>query len=373
MKIYGLLKNCILSVVTILISSMILSGANVQALASDTEDVKAEPAKVVTIPAKDITTPSVKISPSTEVKPLLGGTFIQYWLCSDWDLERWAQEYEMLKDIGINEVILQYTFNSKDKYTLYPTKLPGYTCNDVDMISNALTAADSSGMNIRIGLAYNSDWWNKGSSDIDWLNIEAEANKAAAEEIIKLYGHHQSISGWYIPYEFSQFTAPTPETQTNFNNFLKEITTGIKSKSDKDIMISPFYISILPWFNSLTTWTNTLQTILKDTSINIVALQDSIGVGFNTTSHLADLYSYTKKATDFLGIKLYADTETFTVTSSGNIPADIDRIKTQLSIEKSYVEGFLAFSINHYQNKYSSDESPVKSYNDYQLYYLENK
>jgi hypothetical protein len=136
-------------------------------------------------------------------------------------------------------------------------------------------------------------------------------------------------------------------------------------------MIAPFYNSNYSSSYSLSEWTATVQTALKDTGIDIVALQDSVGAGYNDLSQIADVFSYTKKATDSLGMKLYADTETFTSTSSGNVSAPQSRISSQLSDEKSYVQGFVAFSIDHYQNNNVSTQ--ISYYNDYYNYYLKNK
>jgi len=102
-----------------------------------------------------------------------------------------------------------------------------------------------------------------------------------------------------------------------------------------------------------------------------VALQDSVGAGFNKMILLDSLYSYTKKATDAIGIKLYADTETFVAKSSKYASASQEQISQQLSAERKYVQGFVAFSINHYQNgNIAGQES---NYNDYYNYYLANK
>ncbi len=41
---------------------------------------------------------------SAEVK--LSGTFIQSWLCSAWSDERWEQELSMLKELGMEYIVL---------------------------------------------------------------------------------------------------------------------------------------------------------------------------------------------------------------------------------------------------------------------------
>jgi len=277
-------------------------------------------------------------------------SFIQYWYAKDWDMARWIEEFMMLKEARVNELIIQSIADTKDKFTVYPTTMEGYTCNNVDMISNALSAAEYVGMKVRIGLGFSSDWWFKNAMDLNWLLSEANENKKIFNEIIEKYGNYASIGGWYIPYEFYQFTALTKSHQNNLNIFLKEIAGEIKSKSDKDIMISPFYNSNYSWVMPLDRWGRMIVNVMANTGIDILALQDGVGVKHNDIKYLDNLFAYTKKSTDKLGIKLYGNVETFETTSQGNIPATKERISIQMLLHKPYVEKYVTFSLNHFQN-----------------------
>ena len=314
---------------------------------------------------------SIDMRIETQVKPVFKSSFIQYWLAKSWDYDRWINELTMLQNIGISEIILGEIADTKAKYAVYPTKITGYTCNDIDMVGTVLKAADSVGMKVRIGLGTNSNWWIMNAYSQLWLNIEAKINKTIVREIVELYGGHSSFQGWYIPYEFYQLTAFTKTQQSYLNSFLKQITYEMKLSSTKDIMIAPFYNGRFSLLVSLPTWSKMVENILKETRIDIVALQDSIGADFNKMKLLDSLFSYTKKATDALGIKLYADTETFTAKSSNYASAPQERISQQLSVERKYVQGFVAFSINHYQNRNIVGQE--SNYNDYYNYYLVNK
>lgn len=311
-------------------------------------------------------------NPTIPLKPVFQSSFIQYWYSQDFDSNRWKQELTMLKKLGINEIILQTIADTKNKYAVYPTKLPGYTHNDVDMLENVLEEADSLSMKVRIGIGFNDEWWDKKAIDMTWLNNEAAVNNEIIDEVVKTYEHHSSLSGWYIPYEFFQFTALSSKQQSNLNSFFKQMTSEIKLKSpDMDIMISPFYYEKLSIDALLPAWSSMIYSILNGTGIDILALQDSVGVNYNSIDKLDDLFFYTKKGTDKAGIKLYAVTETFATTPSGNSPASQDKISKQLSQVEPYVEGFIAFSINHFQN--ANEPSQVDFYNIYYEYYSSNK
>lgn len=303
------------------------------------------------------------------VNPVFQSSFIQYWYSEDFDRERWKQELVMLKKLGVNEIILQTIADTKTKYAVYPTSLPGYSHNDVDMLENVLSEADLLSVKVRMGIGFNDEWWNKRAVDQTWLNNEASANKAIIDEVVNLYGNHPSLNGWYIPHEFDQFTAITSMQQSHLNSFLKEMVLEIKQKtSDKDIMISPFYNGRYSLNSLLPAWSSMINNVLDGTGIDILALQDSVGVGYNSIGDLEDLFSYTKKGTDQAGIKLYSVTETFITTSSGNVPVPQFNISEQLFRVKPYVEGFVAFSLNHFQN--ANEPSQLENYNQYAEYYL---
>lgn len=316
------------------------------------------------------------VSDSLFVKPIFESSFIQSWYCKNWDTARWLSELSMLKDIGINEVIIQNTVDTTpaEKFASYNTSLAGYTSNVVDLLENALTAADTLGMKVRVGTADNDDWWRKGASDNAWLANEANTNKLIIDEIVSKYASHPSFGGWYISYEISNITATTSQEQANLNTFLKTIVSEMKLRTPREtVMISPFYNSNLSVQGSLTNWATAIDNIFRGTGVDIFALQDSVGVGYNTMDQLSGLFAYTKKGTDAAGLKLYANTETFTSIPNDNVTAPIERIALQITAESEYVTGYTAFSINHFQGKYCDDLAKVAGYNDYMTYYLAHK
>lgn len=308
--------------------------------------------------------------------PLFESSFIQSWYCKDWDFTRWQNELTMLKDVGINELIIQNTFDTTpaNKNASYKTIIPGYHSNSVDLLENALTAADAIGVKIRLGTGDNEDWWRKGASDSVWLAGEANMNKQIVDEIASKYTFHPSFSGWYLSYEISNITATTQSEQSNLNTFFKSIVSEMKAKtSNKSVMVSPFYNSQLGAQGSLTNWSITLKNVFKGTGIDILALQDSVGAHYNTVSQLPSILAATKEGTDAAGLRLYANTETYTSTPTGNVPASQNQIVLQMEAAEPYVTGFTAFSINHFQGKYSDNLSIAAGYDAYKAYYYNSK
>lgn len=306
-----------------------------------------------------------------KIQPTFRSSFIQYWYCQNWNYDRWIEEYRMLQKIGINEIILQSIADTKLHYAVYPTKMEGYSSNSIDMVGTALLAADSVGMKVRIGLGFNDDWWSIEAQLQAWLEHEAEANSVIVTEIITMYGGHRALAGWYIPYEFHPLMALVCIQQSNLHRFFKKIAGTIKLNSKETIMIAPYYNARLSGPVILTLWSNMIRRIFQDTGIDIIALQDSIGVGYNTLDDLDEIYAYTKKVTEEIGLILYAVTETFEETEGEKLPAPHRRILKQLSRESAYVRRFIAFSINHYQN--GNEPTQINNHEDYYRYYLHHQ
>ena len=277
-------------------------------------------------------------------------SFIQSWYAKDFSKERWIEEFVMLKEKNIDEVILQSVFDTFHKDCFYKTSIKGFNTTNIDMIKNCLEAAKETNCKVRIGLGESKLWWIHGVLNKRWLLKEAELNKAFFDEIFNLYGKHSALSGWYIPYELSDYFIITKGQRKNINKFLKDITESIKGKSDLSLMISPYFSIRGPRILTIKTWQKALKEALKDCKIDILALQDSIGAGFNNLNNIEKLFKYTKKATDDLKITLYADTETFKKRRGRFISATDEEFLERAYIIKNYVKGHIAFSINHYQN-----------------------
>lgn len=117
-----------------------------------------------------------------------------------------------------------------------------------------------------------------------------------------------------------------------------------------------FYNSNYSWVMPLKSWSKMVENAMRDTGIDILALQDGIGVKNTTIKQLDSLFSYTKLSTDKLGVRLYGNVGTFDSTPEGNVPASKERIKSQLLIQKPYVEKLVAFSLNHFQRNQDKNQ-----------------
>lgn len=277
-------------------------------------------------------------------------SFIQSWYAKNFSKERWIDEFVMLKEKQIDGIILQSVFDTMHKECFYETDNTSFKKNSVDMIQNCLDAAKETNSKVRIGLGESKLWWTLGTLNKHWILKETDINKTLFNEIFEKYGHSEAISGWYIPYELSDYFIVTKRQRKNINKFFREISENIKKKSNLSIMISPYFNIRGPRILTIKAWEKALEKTLDGCNIDILALQDSIGAGFNTLKNIEKLFLHTKKATDNLNITLYADTETFKKRRGMLISASQEEFLERANIIRNYVKGHVAFSINHYQN-----------------------
>ena len=61
--------------------------------------------------------------------PALRGSFLQPALGDAWTLKEWRDEFHYMRDAGLDQMVLQWTADSKEKTTIYPSGVPGYGQN----------------------------------------------------------------------------------------------------------------------------------------------------------------------------------------------------------------------------------------------------
>jgi chitodextrinase len=279
-------------------------------------------------------------------RPALRGSFLQPALGDAWTLQQWRNEFHYMRRAGLDEMVLQWTADSKEKITIYPSGVAGYTQNTKhDVVDRALDAADASGAQVYLGLQINDDWWMIYLTDKSWLNNQAKLSNVLADDLWKRYGHHESLIGWYLGFEVDNIATTSAEWDNlvafyrTVGNHLHKLTPG------KPILISPFFSTTADLSSSQ--WQTMWEYILKRSPIDILALQDGVGVGHATTKDLPTWFSAVGNAIQNSRpqMQFWADTETFNVDSE---PQVIHSIVNDMRAVRPYVSSYLSFSFNHY-------------------------
>jgi hypothetical protein len=295
--------------------------------------------------------------------PTLRGSFLQPALGDAWTLKQWSNEFGYMRTAELNQMVIQWTADSKEKTTIYPSGLAGYTQNTKhDVVKRALDAADASGAQVYLGLQINDDWWTKYLTDKPWLKNEAKVANALADDLWKRYGQHGSLTGWYLGFEVDNVESTSAEWDDlvafyrTVGNHLHKLTPG------KPIVISPFFSTKADL--SPSQWQTMWEYVLKRSPIDVVALQDGVGAGHATKAQLPEWFSAVRNAiqnsrprTEF-----WANTETFI---SGYEPRPIRSIVNDMCAVQPYVSSYLSFSFNHYISPQQVNPLYYQTYLDY--------
>ena len=295
--------------------------------------------------------------------PALRGSFLQPALGDAWTLKQWHDEFGYMKDARLDQMVLQWTADSKEKTTVYPSGVAGYTQNTQhDVVERALAAADASGGQVYLGLQINDDWWTKYITDGTWLKNEAKVANLIADDLWKRYGQHKSLTGWYLGFEVDNVESTAAEWDNlvgfyrTVGNHLHKLTPG------KPIVISPFYGTQAGF--SPSQWQTMWEYVLKRSPLDVLALQDGVGAGHATRAQLPEWFNAVGSAIQKSRphMRFWDNAETF-VSDYESRP--IRSIVNDMCAVRPYVSSYLSFSFNHYISPQQVNPLYYKTYMDY--------
>jgi Domain of unknown function (DUF4434) len=315
-----------------------------------------------------------KITAKTEssVKPI-SGTFIcvrppdyEGIQANSWAAEDWKNEFRRLLALGIDTAIFQGTVaeNTQNQWWIY-YPISDSTLQEIQSITNRLkkpptmeshvipdilSAAQKTGMKIHLGLfSCVTGWYTTSSSNLV-QQIQAE-EIAVAKDLLRLYGNHPALAGWYISPEIMYFLHGR-KLKLNMNAFLQGITKILKSGNNKLLIgISPG--STLPKGNPepvLQFWKETLQ----DSGVNVLYPQDAVGQLVNFPDEMVKLWKFWNSIAKDAQLSLWANCENFE-RKSFNLPNPFDaasfpRLHWQLAAATPYVEKIVCWECMYFLN-----------------------
>ena len=303
--------------------------------------------------------------------PRFSGTFVQPALIDEWSSTELADEMDVLTEACISTVVLQWTADSGDGTTQYPSSLPGYAMSSgTDVVGRLLDAADAAGIEVWLGLQVNDEWWDVSASSTAWLAAEAATAIDVADDLYDAYGSEPALAGWYLPFEMDNLNFQTATEWDRMGTFYDDVEGGLHSIDvSLPVAIAPFYNATLAGTLSPAQWETMWTSILSDAAIDVVALQDGVGAGHATVGQLATWFEATADAVAAArpSTTLIADTETFVFGPSGLQPAGLGEVVDAMVAVSAYVDDYWSFAYDHYQ----SPQSAPAAYHDAYLAYLD--
>ncbi len=332
--------------------------------------------------------------PVQKCEPAFSGTFLQIWMSSTWDDERWQTEIAAMKEAGVEYLILQDTAEkssmlSGGSWTVYyPSSCSAFGGAGVngDAVEAALRNCSGTGIKIFIGLAMFEDWWYLGAVGSEYKNI-CELSAQMAEEIYNSYHsrYPDTFYGWYFTPEINNMP-PVKLSISSVADGLNIILDKMTSlNADMPLLISPYfteYISIPAAVSALPMWITFFEkTNLRDG--DIFCPQDAIGAKWVDESNLEKLWKMYYQAVESCDrdIHLWANCENFTSSIADSavdgiftpsatentqmVTSTLDRFTWQMKTASYYAENIITFSYNHYFSPALVSDIYQKTYIDY--------
>ncbi|UVI31508.1 DUF4434 domain-containing protein [Paenibacillus spongiae] len=299
------------------------------------------------------------------IPPLsLSGTFLQPYLGGNWSEKQWDDEFRYMKEIGMHQLILQWSADSQHFTAAYPTSLPGFKHQmKADVVEEALKRGGRYGFEIYVGLHLNHDWFGKYTSDPAWLDHEADLASALARDLWSKYGHYASFTGWYLSFEPDNVNQPEVSDWDQSIAFYRKVGGVMKSLTpDKPIMVAPFFVDGAG--QTPKQWGTMWTYILTHSPIDIVNLQDGVGAAHSLPEHLPAWFSATKEALERLDrpVALWSDTETFRTVNGKFAPVEFAPVYECMELVAPFISNITCFSFNHYVSPQQVDPIYYESY-----------
>lgn len=328
--------------------------------------------------------------PERKCAPEFNGTFLQSWMSSSWDKERWADEIDCMQEDGVRYLILQDLANmdSDGNWTVYYDSTISAFENATfggDVVEAALNACKGTDIKVFMGLTMFDSFWTVGNFTGEYKRV----CKITADMLEDVYDTYYSISpenfyGWYFTLEINNQINCGPLMNAMAKGFNIVLDRATQVDPTLPMMLSPYTAHYLDLGN-IATYSQWL-TFFDKTSFrdgDIIAPQDAVGADWVEEDDLVQIWETYSKAIENVDadIKLWANCENFDIATGQSIlggtilrpeteniesvTATLDRFVMQLDVASRYCENIITFSYSHYFSPNLVKSMYIEAYRDY--------
>jgi len=312
---------------------------------------------------------AAETSATPATRALLNATFIQLLEQNgSWNRARWEGLFDSFQAIGLRQVVIQWTLQDKRAYFATET----FVQAPQPPLETILQLAEARGIELYLGLAADSDYWEKIKQtpvhQEEYLNRLRWKSERVAQEIAVIAARYKSFKGWYIPEEIDDLTWRPPKAREllyrhirQLSGFLKKLTPGGM------VSLSCFSNARMDPESYEAFW----NKLLRETAVDILLFQDGAGTAKLPLELLPDYLKAVRSAVDANGKKLQVVVELFEVVSESPfkaIPAPLFRIRQQLQMASDYAtDGINSFSVPDYMS-FEGGTAAMELLQNYQKY-----
>ncbi len=328
--------------------------------------------------------------PERKCAPEFNGTFLQSWMSSTWDENRWAAEVECMQQDGVEYLVLQDLANmdSSGNWTVYyDSTIDAFdgAAFGGDVVEAALEACKGTDIKIFAGLTMFDSFWTVG-------NFTGEYKKVCnitADMLEDIYNTYYSISpdnfyGWYFTLEINNQINCGPLMGTMAKGFNTVLEKATEVDPGLPMMISTYTAHYLD-LGDLATYSQWL-TFFEKVNFrdgDIFAPQDAVGADWIEEDDLVRIWEMYSAAAEKANadIRLWANCENFDIATGPSVlggiilrpeteniesvTATLDRFVMQMDIASRYCENIITFSYSHYYSPNVVKSMYIETYRDY--------
>lgn len=282
----------------------------------------------------------------------LSGGFIQYNLdmLSQMDKSKWTSTLKSMQEIKLDTVILQYHQHGGTKFI--PEGKDG-----IDATKIILDYAQDNGMQVYVGLKYDTRWYGKWKEQ-KYLEQVAADSKKLAKQLWERYGKSPAFAGWYVPQEmWNQDYSPRELEQ--LGRYFRDVGDECRKLAPgKPVAVSP-YFNPSSDFLGAEAFGQRYSQFLKGAGLNVVMLQDSVGARKIAPEEfeekLLPFYRAIQATAQQNGAEFWGNIESFQIVpgqpkDDKYQPADAARLAKQINAGGPFAQKLVTFDFFHYMN-----------------------
>lgn len=288
----------------------------------------------------------------------------------NWGAKEWRKDFEHMKAIGIDTVIL--IRSGYRKFITYPSEylIKEQHCYKppVDLVELFLQLADDLDMQFYFGLYDSGKYWDTGN-----MQHEIDSNRFVIDEVWKQYGHHKNFKGWYLSMEISRKTKGATDAFRTLGLQCKQVSNGLPT------LISPWIDGKKAVMAATSTLTKEDAVSLKEHeqewseifagvqgAVDAVAFQD----GHIDYHELDDFFAVNKKMADQFGLQCWTNAESFDRDMPIKfLPIKFEKLRLKLEAAKrAGYDKAITFEFSHFMSPQSAYLQAGHLYNRYKEY-----
>lgn len=279
--------------------------------------------------------------------------------CQNWGKTEWARDFDSMKAVGIDTVILiragyrkAATFSSHvlaAKAGAFPVR--------TDLVQMFLDQAHRCGMDFYFGTYDSGEYWIRGD-----YQRETDINRAFCDEVGERYVHHPAFKGWYISHEINAFN-------DGMMKVYEQLAAHLRGISRIPILISPYVKGVKQFGDEaielkqhMIEWDRVFSRLAGH--VDIVAFQD----GQVDLAELPDYLAANCQLASKYGLTSWSNVESFDRDMPIKFPP-IDYRKLLLKMDQANLAGvdkLITFEFSHFMSPNSIYPAAHHLYNRYQ-------